>query len=215
MNAPMRRWAPAALLFLGAAATIGTSQQQKSMALRAPLQTSVPTAFGDARGEDIKVSAAERRVAGMSDYVLRLYKRPGQTEREAFSIYVGYYDRQAQGKTIHSPKNCLPGGGWEPLVSSRERIQTAQGPVEVNRYLIQNRKSKALVLYWYQGRGRVAANEYAVKWYLLRDQALRGRSDEALVRVIVPVQGSEEEAFRQATRIAGELVGAVSLALPT
>jgi hypothetical protein len=70
------------------------------------------------------------------------------------------------------------------------------------------------VLYWYQGRGRVAANEYLVKWDLLRDQALYGRSDEALVRIIVPVTGSEDAAYNRAVNIAAGLVPAVDRALP-
>ena len=33
------------------------------------------------------------------------------------------------------------------------------------------------------------ANEYRVKWNLLRDAALLGHTEEALVRVVVPVVG--------------------------
>lgn len=47
---------------------------------------------------------------------------------------------------------------------------------------------KALVYYWYQGRGRIEASEYLVKWHLLRDAALRGRTEEALVRIVVPLE---------------------------
>ena len=46
--------------------------------------------------------------------------------------------------------------------------------------------------YWYQGRGRVAHNEYLVKWDLLRDAALERRTDEALVRLVVPVVASAD-----------------------
>jgi EpsI family protein len=85
--------------------------------------------------------------------------------------------------------------------------------VIVNRYLLQNRTQQALVLYWYQGRGRVASNEYRVKWDLLRDAALRRRSDEALVRVVVPVR-SGEDAAALAVRVAETLAPAVAEALP-
>jgi hypothetical protein len=69
------------------------------------------------------------------------------------------------------------------------------------------------VLYWYQGRGRGASNEYRVKWDLLRDAALRRRSDEALVRVVVPVR-SGEDAAALAVRVAETLAPAVAEALP-
>src|SRR5690606_34724806 len=125
-----------------------------------------------------------------------------------------YYDSQMQGKTIHSPKNCLPGAGWDALGATTTQVATANGSVTVNQYVIQRDTERALVLYWYQGRGRVAASEYAVKWDLLRDAALHGRSEEALVRVLVPITGTEEESVALAKKIASTVVPAVDRALP-
>jgi EpsI family protein len=134
-----------------------------------------------------------------------------------FSIYVGYYDHQTQGKTIHSPKNCLPGSGWEALAQAERQVPTPGGRETVNRYLLQNGQERALVFYWYQGRGRVAANEYRVKWELLRDAALTGRSEEALVRIVIRLRPdrNEEQAERLATRVAGELIPSVFAVLPS
>ena len=132
----------------------------------------------------------------------------------ALSLYIGYYDRQLRGKTIHSPKNCLPGAGWEALASQVVEISTPLGSVTVNRYLLQKENQQALVLYWYQGRGRIQANEYLVKWDLLRDSALRRRSDEALVRIVVPISSDEEAAFALAAEAAGQIVAALPEALP-
>lgn len=211
-------WSPAIILGIGVLLITGGVREQVSMELRAPLETTVPREIIGYGSRDIEISEDEQRVAGMSTYVMRHYTPPGVEPESAgknlFSIYVGYYDQQFQGKTIHSPKNCLPGGGWEPLTSSRETIATSLGQVPVNRYLIGNGPAKALVLYWYQGRSRIEANEYVVKWDLLRDQALHGRSDEALVRVIVPVEDSEEEAYAKAVRVAATLVESVDRALP-
>jgi EpsI family protein len=128
---------------------------------------------------------------------------------------VGYHARQVRGQSIHSPRNCLPGSGWEALANTTSVIQTANGPVEVNRYLVHRKGQSALVVYWYQGRGRIESNEYRVKWNLLVDAALRRRSEEALVRVMVPVQGSEPEALKVAEQVAAELVSAVGRALPS
>jgi EpsI family protein len=131
------------------------------------------------------------------------------------SLYVGYYDRQVRGKTIHSPKNCLPGAGWAPVQSAVLSIDTPTGPVDVNRYLLQNENRLALVLYWYQGRGRVQANEYLVKWDLLRDAVLRQRTEEALVRIVVPVRGDDQAGALVAAReAAGRVIPALWSALP-
>ena len=100
------------------------------------------------------------------------------------------------------------------MASQVVEINTPLGAVAVNRYLLQREEQRALVLYWYQGRGRVQANEYLVKWDLLRDSALRQRSDEALVRIVVPIRDDEDAAFALASQVATEVVPALSAALP-
>ena len=209
-------WAPAVILGLGAVLNAGAGQQA-SLDLRGPLGEAVPAELLGASGQDVAISEEEVRVAGVDAYLFRAYDdavEPGAAAASAFNVYVGYYGSQTQGRTIHSPKNCLPGAGWEALASTRARVATALGSVPVNRYVIKRGDEQALVLYWYQGRGRVQANEYLVKLDLLRDSALRRRSDEALVRVVVPITGSEEEAFVRASDAAAALVPAVDRALP-
>lgn len=207
------KWAPAALLSAGAVLVHGLGPQEAHQ-LRQPLAESVPAEFGDYEGVDLEVSEAEARVAGFSDYLFRVYAAPG-SEVYAASLYVGYYESQMQGRTIHSPKNCLPGSGWEPIQSEVATIPlVGGGDVEVNRYILQREGEQALVLYWYQGRGRVAHNEYGVKWDLLRDAALRQRSDEALVRIVVPVTTSVEDAFVQARDMASTVIPDLDHALP-
>jgi EpsI family protein len=90
----------------------------------------------------------------------------------------------------------------------------AGGQATVNQYLLQKENDRALVLYWYQGRGRIAHSEYAVKLDLLRDAALRGRSEEALIRIMVPVKGTEDRALEFAKRVAAEVIPMVDQALP-
>jgi EpsI family protein len=207
-------WTPAGLFALGAVLTYGGIHRQEALPLRMPLKSAVPSLVAGMPSTDHTISEAEQRVAGMDNYLMRIFTPAGASAAEAVSVYVGYYKQQSQGHTIHSPKNCLPGSGWEPLTAAKETVATAMGPVHVNRYLIANGASHALVLYWYQGRGRTESNEYVVKWNLLRDQALRGRSDEALVRVIVPVESSEAVAHQKAVQMARVLAPSVQKALP-
>jgi EpsI family protein len=206
------RWAPAALLSLGAVLVHGLGPQ-RALELRMPLGEVVPASVVDMAGQDLQVSDAEARVAGFSDYLFRVYGEPG-SEARWVSLYVGYYESQMQGKSIHSPKNCLPGSGWEPLAASVAAIPVPGGQVEVNRYVLQRDEERALVLYWYQGRGRVAHDEYMVKWDLLRDAALHQRSDEALVRIVVPFETTEEAAFERARAVASTVIPQLDRALP-
>ncbi len=207
-------WAPALVLAIGAVlATVGV-KAQRALSLRVPLAEAVPAEIDGLRSVDQKLSEAEARVAAPTSYLVRNYLRSDSGQDAAFMLYVGYYDEQTQGQTIHSPKNCLPGAGWEPLASSPLTVATALGQVTVNRYVVQNGRERAVVLYWYQGRGRVAWNEYVVKWNLLRDAAIRRRSDEALVRIVVPVGSSEADAVATASKVAAAVVPALGKALP-
>jgi EpsI family protein len=219
------RWAPAVVLCLGAILSRGV-EQQKRMPLVRSLAEVVPVEIDGFVGSDLTVSEAEARVAGFTNHLLRVYGDPlpeeGTPEEPQdpaaayrFSIYVGYYETQARGQTIHSPKNCLPGAGWEALSSEAYPLDLPDGEVKVNRYVLQNDTERAVVLYWYQGRGRIAYDEYGVKLDLLRDAALKRRSDEALVRVVVPVgEAGDDAATRTAVQVATLLAPRLDLALP-
>lgn len=186
------------------------------MPLREPLDSAVPAGIEGFVSSAIEISEGERAVAGMTHYVMRGYHASSApATAAAFTLYVGYYDSQTQGKTIHSPRNCLPGAGWEALAFEKAAVPLAAGSATVNRYIIQRGEQRALVLYWYQGRGRVEASEYRVKWDLLRDAALRGRSEEALVRIVVPIRDSERASFDMAAKVARTVIPAVAQALPS
>ncbi|MBS1819458.1 MAG: EpsI family protein [Acidobacteria bacterium] len=150
-------------------------------------------------------------ILGVDDYMARAYFRPN---REGVGVYVGYYGSQRQGDTMHSPQNCLPGAGWEPVSNTLFTIQVPDSaaaaaqtrPIEVNRYLIRKGLDRQLVLYWYQSHGRVVASEYWSKFYLIRDAVQLNRTDGALVRVIAPIAGnSNSDVAAEGERHAEEL----------
>jgi EpsI family protein len=211
----LRVYLPAVILFLGCGLVLDT-RSQRAVPLAGSLKT-ILAEFAGHQVADQTISASEQRVAGMTDYVARTYQRDGTL---AFTTLVSYYDRQTQGKTIHSPRNCLPGAGWE-IMSGETRVITVDGvPRTVNRYVLKNRNATAIAYYWYQGRGRVTANEYVVKWNLLRDAALHGRTEEALVRVVVPVVAAPQNerllaADATAETVAARLISEVGGVLPS
>lgn len=196
-----RHFVPA-LVLLGAAAMLTQVRQQRALALRGPLAT-LPLALEGHAGTDVRLADADLRVLGVSTYLLRQFQRD---DASPFSLYVGYYESQTQGHTIHSPRNCLPGAGWSQLEAGTRRVSVPDGgAVEVNRFLVGNGDDLALVYYWYQGRGRVVADEYRVKWYLLADAVQARRSDEALVRLVVPVAGRDPSMLAHADALAGRV----------
>lgn len=203
-------YVPAAILLVGCA-LVQQSRTQSAAPLSASIASVLPSIDGFT-SRQLTVTPNEARVAGMTTYIARAFSRDTAV---AFTTLVSYYDRQTQGKTIHSPRNCLPGAGWE-IVGGDIRYVTLDGERQaVNRYVLRNKQSTAIAYYWYQGRGRVTANEYRVKWNLLRDATLHGRTEEALVRIIVPVTGAGDAAGDVlAQRVAPLLMREVQRVLP-
>lgn len=212
------RMVPFGILLVGCA-LLWRSHSQDAVPLAGALSSVLPELPGHQVINQV-IPAQEQRVAGMTAYVARAYRRD---DAVAFATFVSYYDRQTQGKTIHSPRNCLPGAGWE-IVSGGDHEVVVDGKSHVvNRYVLRNGSATAVAYYWYQGRGRVTANEYRVKWNLLRDAALLGRTEEALVRVVVPVRqdaGVSENAASlvsadaQAGEVSARLIADVQRVLP-
>jgi EpsI family protein len=180
----LRPWIPAAVLVFGCLALVAVNRQVV-MPLVRPLDRALPDSILGMSSRDQTINPEELKIAGVSEYVYRIFGADADSVQ--LSVYVGYYEAQSQGKTIHSPKNCLPGAGWEPLEQERITLDAGGYRFPVNRSVLEKKGEKALVYYWYQGRGRVSANEYLVKWEQIRDRALRGRSDEALVRIVIPI----------------------------
>lgn len=207
----LRRFLPAAVLFLGCG-FVWNARSQKAVPLAAPLAGILRDVQGF-RVEDQKISDEERRIAGMTDYIARVYWRDSVP---VLTTFVSYYERQTQGKTIHSPRNCLPGAGWDVLSAGRTTVDVDGRVHELNQYVLKNGMATAVVFYWYQGRGRVVANEYTVKWNLLRDAALAGHTEEALVRVVVPVivpKGANTAVTKQSSDAANALAEQMAVRL--
>src|SRR6266404_9778636 len=162
-------------------------------------------------GGDEQFDERTMAVLRASDYLLRNYRTD---DGRVLNFYVGYYASQRDGATYHSPLNCLPGSGWVMSDADRVTISPKGRPAFVaNRYIIQNGDHKELLIYWYQGRGRAVASEYWGKIYTVIDSVRRRRSDGAMVRVMVPLGNSQEEAqtaaIEMASQAATELPGFV------
>lgn len=138
---------------------------------------------------DQQLSEEVQSVLKADDYVLRRYHNAsGQT----VDLFIAYYKTQKAGESMHSPKNCLPGAGWTPVVNDTVPIDPAKPrETRINRYVIEKDSNQALALYWYQASGRVIASEYAGKFYLVFDALKTGRRDGAIVRVMVNLPKGE------------------------
>lgn len=148
---------------------------------------------------------------GVDDYVNRQYV---DGSGMPIAAYVGYYASQRQGDTIHSPQNCLPGAGWQPVFSDRGTVDADGRSFAVNRFIIQKGAERQAVLYWYQGRNRIVANEFVNKGWLMVDAARLRRTDGGLVRLITPVATTPESAFASLAAFSRALAPSLGMHLP-
>ncbi|HKD55491.1 MAG TPA: VPLPA-CTERM-specific exosortase XrtD [Steroidobacteraceae bacterium] len=170
--------------------------------------TEFPLLVGGWHGRRQTIEAVYLDTLKLDDYVMADFVRnavdgtgsgtaPGADSGVPINFYVAYYASQRTGQSVHSPRSCLPGGGWRILEFGQHAVQgvrTNGTPLRVNRAIVQHGNDRELVYYWFQERGRNITNEYLVKWYLLEDAVLRNRTDGALVRLITPLRDNEPAA---------------------
>ncbi len=181
--------AMAALLVVGA---LQTALPKRAEIVPQRLEFSeFPMNFGQWRGRAEVMDRIYIDALKFDDYVMADYTNDRQ---QSVNFYVAYYGSQRKGESAHSPRSCIPGGGWE-ITSLTQRViagtSVAGHPITVNRTVIQKGEEKQLVYYWFQQRGRVITNEYLVKWFLFWDALTRNRSDGALVRLTAYVKPGE------------------------
>jgi exosortase D (VPLPA-CTERM-specific) len=179
------------LLALAAVAVFSIGERTELIPPRAEF-SDFPTKIADWRGTPEVMEQVYVDALKFTDYVMVNYKR-GE-EPYPVNFYVAYYASQRAGESAHSPRSCIPGGGWkiEGLSGTvLPDVPVPGGAQPVNRVQIAMGENKQLVYYWFQQRGRVITNEYLVKWHLLWDSLFMNRSDGALVRVTTFVPPGE------------------------
>ncbi len=174
-----------------AAAAVLTDAARRNQAHVADL-AALPYRVNAWTGRDAPPLDAETlRVLAADAYLDRNYD--AGAAHDPINLYVAYYGEQRPGVSIHSPLHCLPGTGWEPLdVGTIDAPFAAASAGRMRRMIIRKDRERAVVLYWYSVHGRMVANEIASKAWLLRDSIRLGRSDAALVRIVVPLAAGSD-----------------------
>jgi EpsI family protein len=193
------RLAVSAGLLVATLAVLQLRGTGETVPLRKPL-ASFPTTLGEWQARESSVLDDETlKVLRPTDYLVR---RDVDTSRRSLWLYIGYWNSQRKGAMPHSPKNCLPGGGWEPLEASTMTIPLGAGrtPLVVNRFLIQKERDQQVALYWFDAQGRAVAGEVEAKVEMVRSAILRNRTDGAIVRVAAPVYGSVNDTTERLAR---------------
>ena len=152
---------------------------------------SFPLSIDGMIAEEDVLPGVEQTILNMSDYFLGHYRKDTVSP---ITLFIGYYDQQSAGSTPHSPRVCIPSGGWEIEGITEITLQNAGQRVPVNRVLVSHGEDKLLVYYWFKQRGEYIANEYIAKFNLLWGGISSARTDGALIRLSVPIDSNKSEA---------------------
>ena len=199
----------ALLLAMGTFAT-HSFKPGNAATLQRPLHE-FPSTIGVSHSEDRPFENDVVRAIGADAYINRVYL--GSTP--PVELYIGYYKDQSSGDKMHSPQNCLPGAGWEPVHSSRIQIGSVNGTsVLVNGYLVAQGAKRDMVLYWYQSHGRIIASEYWAKFWLVSDALNHKGADGALIRIWTTASDGEMTSQARAVDFAQRIYPQVAEFLP-
>lgn len=152
-----------------------------------------PKQIGQWSGNEEHFDQTTYDILGVEDSFLCNYR---DSDGRQVQLYVGFYQSQREGDLIHSPRNCMPGAGWNIMRSSLEEVTIPginPGKIIMNKLSLGKGSQRQVVLYWFQSRGRFIASEYMQKVYLVVDSITRHRTDGSFVRLISPVVNDDEE----------------------
>jgi len=174
-----------------------------------------PNTLGAWSGTRDTIEAVYLDALRLDDYLLMDFHG---AESAPINLYVAYYRSQRSGMSVHSPRRCLPGGGYEIQAFERRMVPGTGGNAAwpVNRVIIAKGGQRQLVYYWFRERDRRLTDEYVVRWYLFWDALTRNRTDGALVRLVMPLDkdGNEADADAALSRFANLAEAPLSRAVP-
>lgn len=176
-----------ALVVAGAVGSMAIAAREERVPEAASLK-SFPLVIDKWSGRESYLADDVLQILKPTDYLIATYTTTD--DPRPVELYVAYYESQRKDSTVHSPRACLPGGGWKIVDISQQEVSGALadgGALPLNRVMIEKDEQKALVYYWFMQRGRYLTNEYLVKWYIFWDALTRNRTDGAMVRVLMPV----------------------------
>lgn len=176
---------------------LGTLGAARSIARRTPENPAQPLATiadqidGWHVAADSALDARVINALAPTEYLQRRYRK----DATDLDLFIAYYAQQKAGESMHSPKHCLPGSGWEIWKQGSADVSVSGRNERINQYGIENNGTRMLMFYWYQSGRRIIASEYAGKLLLARDSVMTGRTAAAIVRIVLPdKEGAAEEA---------------------
>ncbi|MCK5826537.1 MAG: EpsI family protein [Desulfuromusa sp.] len=151
------------------------------------------------------------KVLKPTDYLSRTYL---SEEGQNLSLYVGYHDGGIMSGSIHSPRQCLPGSGWNRLYSQVRKVKLGSRTIPYISSFYQKGLEKQLFLYWFQVRDRILTNEYTLKLAIAQNVLLSNRRESSFIRISLMATDREEEATKVGEQFIRDFYPSIRATLP-
>lgn len=180
----------------------GLTERRISEPLAVPLDQIPAEINGWTKVKDSQLDAGTVKQLKPSSYLTRTYRKGAVP----LDLFIAFYEQQRAGESMHSPKHCLPGAGWEIWRHGTAMIPDGDRQVAVNKYSIQNNGTRMIMYYWYQSKGRIVADEYTGKIMLAKDTLISGQTAGSIVRIMLPdTPAADAEAVAFASKMIPEM----------
>jgi EpsI family protein len=152
----------------------------------------IPNELSGYAGKEINLDLATTEILKADLTTLRDYS---YSDKSRIGLFMAYFKSQKYGSQIHSPKHCLPGGGWRIENMRPYMLALPDGTKkEINQVIIADKNYKSVMFYWYETRSGAIRSEYGLKLDLVKNSLSLNPTDAAIVRVTIDTPENDVKA---------------------
>ncbi len=203
----------ACVLIVAAGAFAYFLRYSRVMPDRGPDFSQIPLVLGQWEGEERRFGEITYDVLGADTTTYRVYFDP--QGRKMF-LFLAYFKSQKYGGQIHSPRHCLPGGGWTIESHERRELDGPEGrpAIPVNLLKVTHGNYVEYMWYWFVTRGGVNPSEYGLKLDLVLNSLQLKPTDAVFVRFNLETADGPAETEKICREFAALLMKYLDAALP-
>jgi EpsI family protein len=129
-----------------------------------------------------------------TDYLSRRYAKE---DGSSVDMYLSFFNGGPDAGRIHSPKHCLPGGGWTEISSAHTTLDLGGEAVNLAQAVYAMGNKREVIYYWFSMRGRTMSDEFSLKLAEITGSMFHRRRDQSFMRISVQGDGALEAAEQQ------------------
>lgn len=129
-----------------------------------------------------------------TEYLSRRYARP---DGARVDLYLSFFSGGENSGSIHSPKHCMPGGGWTELSSGTMDVDIGGKAITLARSVYAMGDTREVFLYWFDVRGQTLVDEVSLKMMEIVGSALHRRRDQSFIRISTSIGVEEDRAMER------------------